>query len=94
MEKQRRRHELDPIRAICDAITPILNRYDFFRCDLISKQSSSPRAILHSARFLFPKTSCDGGSDQHPRRHWSTTGSSTGKVRPSLCLRPVPEACA
>ncbi|SCZ99073.1 BZ3500_MvSof-1268-A1-R1_Chr3-1g05794 [Microbotryum saponariae] len=53
------------VRAVCDAITPIRNLYDFYRCDLISKPPSAPRAIEHSPRVLFPDTSFDGGSDEH-----------------------------
>ncbi|SGZ02801.1 BQ5605_C033g11228 [Microbotryum silenes-dioicae] len=64
------------VRAICDAITPIRNLYDFYRCDLVSKPPSAPRAIEHSPRVLFPDTSFDGGSDEHLRRQ------STPALRP------------
>ncbi|SCZ90817.1 BZ3500_MvSof-1268-A1-R1_Chr1-3g02280 [Microbotryum saponariae] len=56
------------VRAVCDAITPIRTLYDFYRCDLVSKPPSAPRAIEHSPRVLFPDTSFDGGSDEHLRR--------------------------
>ncbi|SCZ98841.1 BZ3500_MvSof-1268-A1-R1_Chr3-1g05656 [Microbotryum saponariae] len=75
--------EIDLVRAICDAITPIRNLYDFSPCDLVSKPPSSPRAIGHSPRVLFPDTSFDGGSDKHLRRQ-STPALQRFRATPLL----------
>ncbi|SCZ96487.1 BZ3500_MvSof-1268-A1-R1_Chr8-2g10226 [Microbotryum saponariae] len=43
------------VRAVCDAITPIRTLYDFYRCDLVSKPPSAPRAIEHSPPGPLPR---------------------------------------